>query len=36
MSYVQYLRVFTREIGLDERSQREILCETPRRLGFAG
>jgi len=34
-SYAQHLRVFTHEIGLDEGTKRQILCETPRRLGFA-
>ncbi len=34
-SYAQHLRVFTHELGLDDGTKREILCETPRRLGFA-
>ena len=31
----QHLRVFTHELGLDEKTKPQILCETPRRLGFA-
>ena len=34
-SYAQHLRVFTHELGFDERTKRQILCETPRRLWFA-
>ncbi|MFN0054226.1 MAG: amidohydrolase family protein [Planctomycetales bacterium] len=34
-TYAQHLRVFTHELGLDEETRRKILCETPRRLGFA-
>jgi L-fuconolactonase len=34
-SYAQHLHVFTHELGLDEGTKRQILCETPRRLGFA-
>lgn len=33
-SYTEHLHVFTREMGLDDEAQRQILCETPRRLGF--
>ena len=35
-SYAQHLGVFTHELGLDDETKRQILCETPRRLGFAG
>jgi predicted TIM-barrel fold metal-dependent hydrolase len=34
-SYAQHLRVFTHELGLDEETKQQILCETPQRLGFA-
>jgi predicted TIM-barrel fold metal-dependent hydrolase len=34
-SYAQHLQVFTDELGIDERTKRQILSETPRRLGFA-
>ncbi len=34
-SYARHLRVFTHELGLDEKMKRQILCDTPRRLGFA-
>jgi predicted TIM-barrel fold metal-dependent hydrolase len=33
-SYAQHLRVFTHELGLDAETKRQILCETPRKLGF--
>jgi predicted TIM-barrel fold metal-dependent hydrolase len=33
-TYAQHLRLFTHELGLDEATKRQILCETPRRLGF--
>ncbi len=34
-TYSQHLRVFTHELGLDEKTKRQILGETPRRLWFA-
>jgi predicted TIM-barrel fold metal-dependent hydrolase len=34
-SYAQHLRVFTHELGLDDKVKRQILASTPRRLGFA-
>jgi predicted TIM-barrel fold metal-dependent hydrolase len=34
-SYAQHLSVFTHELGLDQETKRQILCETPQRLGFA-
>lgn len=34
-SYAEHLRVFTHELGLDQETKRQILSETPRRLGFA-
>lgn len=34
-TYTQNLRVFTHELSLDDRTKRQILCETPKRLGFA-
>ena len=34
-SYTQNLQIFTHELGLDDRTKRQILCETPKRLGFA-
>jgi predicted TIM-barrel fold metal-dependent hydrolase len=33
-TYSQTVRLFTHELGLDEATKRQILCETPRRLGF--
>jgi predicted TIM-barrel fold metal-dependent hydrolase len=34
-TYAQHLRVFTHELGLDARTRRQILGETPQRLWFA-
>ena len=34
-TYAQHLRLFTHELGLDDVTSSTILCETPRRLGFA-
>lgn len=33
-TYAQHLRVFTQELGLDPATKRQILCDTPRKLGF--
>jgi predicted TIM-barrel fold metal-dependent hydrolase len=35
VTYAQHLRLFTHELGLDSKTQRAILGETPRRLWFA-
>ncbi|HLJ12467.1 MAG TPA: amidohydrolase family protein [Planctomycetaceae bacterium] len=35
VTYAQHLRIFTHEIGLDERTKRALLGETPRRLWFS-
>ena len=34
VSYAQHLKIFTHELGLDQKAQRAILGETPRRLWF--
>ena len=34
-TYAQHLRLFTHELGLSDHEKRQILCETPKRLGFA-
>ena len=34
VTYAKHLRIFTHELGLDAATKRQILCETPRKLGF--